>query len=90
MYNICLCIRITLFLEKLLCREWLHKLFKTAAHEESLRNTYLVKLLNQLEKGKLIEPFDNLPKHNSPLLPLTTNNLPKQVRNIFVFQIKLI
>ncbi|KAF0746664.1 DUF4485 domain-containing protein, partial [Aphis craccivora] len=69
-------------LEKLLCREWLHKLFKTATHEESLRNAYLVKLLNQLEKGKLIEPFDNLPKHNSPLLPLTTNNLPKQNVNV--------
>ncbi|XP_050063654.1 A-kinase anchor protein 9-like isoform X24 [Aphis gossypii] len=69
-------------LEKLLCREWLHKLFKTATHEESLRNAYLVKLLSQLEKGKLIEPFDNLPKHNSPLLPLITNNLPKQNVNV--------
>ncbi|XP_026816047.1 uncharacterized protein LOC113555725 [Rhopalosiphum maidis] len=66
-------------LEKLLCREWLHKLFKAATQEESLRNAYLIKLLDQLEKGgKLSEPFNNLPKHNSPLLPLTTHNIPKQ------------
>ncbi|XP_060845547.1 uncharacterized protein LOC132925143 [Rhopalosiphum padi] len=70
-------------LEKLLCREWLHKLFKAATHEESLRNAYLIKLLGQLEKGgNLNEPFNNLPKHNSPLLPLTTHNIPKQNINV--------
>ncbi|XP_025208267.1 spindle assembly checkpoint component MAD1-like [Melanaphis sacchari] len=69
-------------LEKLLCREWLHKLFKTTSNEESLRNAYLIKLLEQLEKGKLKEPFNNLPKHNSPLLPLTTHNFPKQKINV--------
>lgn len=74
--------QIKLFLEKLLCREWLHKLFKTGEHEESLRNAYLTKLFEQLEKGKLKEPFNNLPKHKSPLLPLTIHNLSKPVRII--------
>jgi hypothetical protein len=81
---LCLFVCLILFLEKLLCREWLHKLFKATTHEESLRNAYLIKLLDQLEKGgKLNEPFNNLPKHNSPLLPLTTHNIPKQVRILY-------
>eukprot|EP00102_Acyrthosiphon_pisum_P026391 XP_016663601.1 PREDICTED: uncharacterized protein LOC100571942 isoform X2 [Acyrthosiphon pisum] len=63
-------------LEKLLCREWLHKLFKTGKHEESLRNAYLTKLFEQLVKGKLKEPFNNLPKHRSPLLPLRSVSKP--------------
>lgn len=71
-----------IFLEKLLCREWLHKLFKTGKHEESLRNAYLTKLFDQLVKGKLKEPFNNLPKHKSPLLPLTIRGVSKPVRII--------
>ncbi|KAL5237277.1 hypothetical protein ACI65C_004687 [Semiaphis heraclei] len=65
-------------LEKLLCREWLHKLFKTGKHEELLRNAYLTKLIEQLKKGELKEPFNNLPKHKSPLPPLPIHNLSKQ------------
>lgn len=72
----------TIFLEKLLCREWLHKLFKTGKHEELLRNAYLTKLIEQLKKGELKEPFNNLPKHKSPLPPLPIHNLSKQVRII--------
>jgi len=78
----------TIFLEKLLCREWLHKLFKTGKHEESLRNAYLTKLFEQLVKGKLKEPFNNLPKHRSPLLPL--RSVSKPVRINIVFRIKQI
>jgi len=77
---LCYCVCIQFCLEKLLCREWLHKLFKTGKHEESLRNAYLTKLIEQLKKGELKEPFNNLPKHKSPLPPLHIHNLSKQVR----------
>jgi len=72
-----LCIQF--ILEKLLCREWLHKLFKTGKNEESLRNAYLTKLFEQLVKGRLKEPFNNLPKHRSPLLPLGSVSKPVRI-----------